>query len=160
MERRGIRTEKSDYNREILERRSVFMKAKETFKAASDVLSSLLKRVSKKEKEETKTKPEPPKKNEVLELIDRVTQSKGYVLYPEGYGLWKRFLDETKEKLKSPAFIKKFVEDHAIDSFEALKRMFNEAYSEYDTLSRENKADGERAFHLKSLIEAYDVFKP
>ena len=160
MERRGVRTEKGDYNRAVMEQRSIFRMAKEAFINAYEALRTIRASVLKPKKTEPEPAPVVPQKNEVLEMIERVAASKGHILRPESYGLWKKFSDEAKEKLKSPSFMKKFVEGHAIDSFETMKRVFNEAYAEYDTLLSENKTNGERVFHLEKLIEAYDAFRP
>ena len=160
MERRGIRTEKGDYNREILEQRSIFQKAKEAFISAYEALRAIRASVLKPKKTEPEPAPAIPKKNEVLELIERVALAKGIIPGPEHYGLWKRFTDEAQKSLQSPAFLKKLVADKEIDSFEALKRVHREADSRYNALIGEKTADERTALHLDNLVKAYAVFRP
>ena len=160
LERRGIRTEKGDYNREVLEQRSIFQKAKEAFISAYEALRAIRASVLKPKKAEPEPAPALPKKNEVLELIERVALAKGLIPGPEHYGLWKRFTDEAQKSLQSPAFLKKLVADKEIDSFEALKRVHREADSRYNTLIGEKTADERTALHLDNLVKAYAVFRP
>ena len=160
LERRGIRTEKGDYNREVLEQRSIFQKAKEAFISAYEALRAIRASVLKPKKAEPEPAPALPKKNEVLELIERVALAKGLIPGPEHYGLWKRFTDEAQKRLQSPAFLKKLVADREIDSFEQLKRVHREADSRYNTLIGEKTADERTALHLDNLVKAYAVFRP
>lgn len=160
LERRGIRTEKGDYNRMVLEQRSIFQKAKEAFISAYEVLRAIRASVLKPKKTEPEPAPALPKKNEVLELIKRVALAKGIIPGPEHYGLWKRFTDEAQKRLQSPAFLKKLVADREIDSFEELKRVHREADSRYNTLIGEKTADERTALHLDNLVKAYAVFRP
>ena len=160
LERRGIRTEKGDYNREVLEQRSIFQKAKEAFISAYEALRAIRASVLKPKKAEPEPAPALPKKNEVLELIERVALAKGIIPGPEHYGLWKRFTDEAQKHLQSPAFLKKLVADKEIDSFEALKRVHREVDSRYNALIGEKTADERTALHLDNLVKAYAGFRP
>ena len=116
--------------------------------------------MSKKEKADPPPASVIPQKNEVLELIERVAKAKGHIPRPETYGVWQNLDPEIRKQFRSPAYMKTFIEENEIDSFEALKTVYNTAYNEYDKLGREEKKDKETLFHLTNLVEAYETFRP
>ena len=90
----------------------------------------------------------------------RCARRRSRIPRPETYGVGQGLEPKTRKQFRSPAYMKTFIEENEIDSFEALKTVYNTAYNEYDKLGREEKKDKETLLHLTNLVEAYETFRP
>ena len=111
MERKGIRTERGDINREIRERNSRFEQAKEELEAAKqEVRSARYARIRNAIANA---------KNEVLEMIAKVAERKGRLDLPIVSGKHLRRISN-RAALQSADNAEKFITSRKIDSFESL----------------------------------------
>ena len=151
LERKGIRTERGDINREIRERNSRFEQAKEELEAArQEVRSAQYARIRNAIANA---------KNEVLEMIAKVAERKGRLDLPIVSGKHLRRISN-RAALQSADNAEKFITTRQIDSFESLAAFTADRERRYQQTEEVHLSKRQKLNRLKELSRMYALYEP
>ena len=146
LERKGIHTEKGDYNREVTFLNTLIVKVKEFRREAMEQMFS---GVQKTAKEVVQTV-----KNEVLELIHKAARKKGTMSLPVAGAKYVGKISN-REVLTNPQLSEDFVNAFGIKTFEELRQYIEEHTKTADSAEQTILTKSQRLYELKELAEVY-----
>lgn len=147
LERNGIKTEKGNYNREILEHNKVIMMARAALEKAKDELAAI--------------KAIPVNAvNEIIDMIRKVCErNHNHLKMPLFKGKYiGRIFD--RDTLLSKAYVEKFVHDKGWTSFADMENSQKELQNTRDDLDTRYSQLSNRIDYLRSLLDAYEKYEP
>lgn len=150
LERQGIRTEKGNINRAIMEQNRILLAARRAYSVAATKVRQL---------ESMVTAQAAVAKNEVLELIDRIMEKKGKLYLPL-VGAPNFHKAPHREILLDEENVKKFVVEQEIDSFEALDAYAKEQEKSQKETEKLYLSKSEKLRRLKTLSAAFAAYQP
>lgn len=149
-ERKGMRSDRGNINREIMEQNRLLEDAenayKEAVKKADELRAALSVQV-------------PVNKNEILELIGTVAAEKGRLVLPVVSGKHLRRI-RNREALQSHEKAAAFIKAAKIDSFEMLAQFTAQKEQEWQELDEKWKALSDRLGRLEGLLKMYAEYEP
>ena len=151
LERKGIRTERGDINREIRERNSRFEQAKEELEAAKqEVRSAQYARIRNAIANA---------KNEVLEMLERVQEKMGRLALPIVSAKYLAKIPN-RDRVQDIDNAKSFLERNSITTFAQLEKYKTEKGREFDRQEQIFIPRWRRLEQLKALAKAYSDYEP
>ena len=150
LERKGMRSDRGNVNREIMEQNSILENAKNAYKEAEKKVDKLKAAVSV---------PVPGNNNEILELIGRVAGEKGRLVLPVVSGKHLRRI-RNRETLQSPEKAAAFINSRKIGDFEMLGQFLSEKEQEWQGLEEKWRSLSERRGRLEGLLNMYAEYEP
>ena len=150
LERKGMRSDRGNINREIMERNSSLEQAENEYRKAVKRVDELKAAVSA---------PVLENNNEILELIGRVAEEKGRLVLPIVSGMHLRRI-RNREALQSPEKAAAFINTRKIGSFEMLGQFLSEKEQEWQGLDEKWKSLSERHARLEGLLKMYAEYEP
>lgn len=144
LEKNGIRTERGNINRSVMEMRGLL----DVIKASTAVIlnSAQIKAVRKAG-------------NEVLDLITAVVLRHKILQLPVMKGKFLRKISN-REALQKPENLRVFVSDNNISDFGELQKFTDKHEKVFESLNTECQNSMKRIVELQSLLRAYDRYKP
>ena len=156
LERKGIRTERGNINREIVKNNMLLEQAKEMLMLAKQELHSAQYATYKS----TQIKNTAVSvKNEVMEMIAKVRERKGRLDLPIVSGKHLRKISD-RTALQSADNAEKFITTRKIDSFESLAKFTADRERKYQQLETVHLSKGQKLNRLKELSKMYALFAP
>ena len=149
LERKGIHTDKGDYNREVSYLNSLIVKVREFKRERMDKLVGRVK--------ETASATVQTVKNEVLELIHRTANKKNYMSLPVRKSKYLAKISN-REVLSDPKLSEDFVKNYGIETFEQLRQYIEEHSTTADDMETVIKTKAQRLQDLKELAEVYSEY--
>ncbi len=150
LERKGVRSDRGNINRGIMEQNRILENAENAYKEAVKRVDELKAAVSA---------PVLENKNEILELIGRVAGEKGRLVLPIVSGMHLRRI-RNREALQSPEKAAAFINTRKIGSFEMLGRFLSEKELEWQGLDEKWKSLSEKHTRLEGLLKMYAEYEP
>lgn len=148
LERKGIRTERGDMNRSIMEHNRLLESAKAALEVAEQTVERL--KVVK-----TKTVNFVRKvSNEVLDMIDRMAERKPTLLLPIVKGKYISSISN-RDALLNFDNARSYVKEYQIDSFSTLATLKGAKIKEHDELEQRTQTRSQKIARLKALAKAY-----
>lgn len=148
IERKGIRTERGDMNRSIMEHNRLLESAKAALEVAEQTVERL--KVVK-----TKTVNFVRKvSNEVLDMIDRMAERKPTLLLPIVKGKYISSISN-RDALLNFDNARSYVKEYQIDSFSTLATLKGAKIKEHDELEQRTQTRSQKIARLKALAKAY-----
>ena len=148
LERKGIRTERGDMNRSIMEHNRLLESAKAALEVAEQTVERL--KVVK-----TKTVNFVRKvSNEVLDMIDRMAERKPTLLLPLVKGKYISSISN-RDALLNFDNARSYVKEYQIDSFSTLATLKGAKIKEHDELEQRTQTRSQKIARLKALAKAY-----
>ena len=147
LERNGIKTEKGNYNREILEHNKVIMMARAALEKAKEELAAI--------------KAIPVNAvNEIIDMIRKVCErNHNHLKMPIFKGKYiGRIFD--RDTLLSKAYVEKYVHDKGWSSFADMENSQKELQNTRDDLDARYSKLSDRIDYLRSLLDAYEKYEP
>ena len=156
LERKGIRTERGDMNRSIMEHNRLLESAKAALEVAEQTVERL--KVVK-----TKTVNFVRKvSNEVLDMIDRMAERKPTLLLPLVKGKYISSISN-RDALLNFDNARSYVKERHVDSFSNLATLKEATIKEHDELEQRTQTRSQKIARLKALAKAYseyEAYKP
>ena len=149
LERKGIHTDKGDYNREVSYLNSLIVKVREFKRERMDKLVGRAK--------ETASATVQMVKNEVLELIHRTANKKNYMSLPVRKSKYLAKISN-REVLSDPKLSEGFVKNYGIETFEQLRQYIEEHTTTADDMETVIRTKAQRLQDLKELAEVYSEY--
>ena len=149
LERKGIRTDKGDYTREVSYLNSLIVKAREFKKERMDKLVGRVK--------DTASATVQTVKNEVLELIHRTAAKKGVMSAPIVKSKYYAKISN-REVLSDPKLSEDFVKNYGIETFGQLRQYIEEHTKTADDMGTVIQSKWQRLQNLKELAEVYSEY--
>ena len=146
LERKGIRTDKGDYNREVSYLNSLIVKVREFKRERIEKLVEGVK--------ETASATVKAVKNEVLEFIHRTANKKKFMSLPVRKSKYLAKISN-REVLSDPKLSEDFVKNYGIETFEQLRKYIEEHTTTADDMETTIKTKTQRLMDLKELAEVY-----
>lgn len=150
LERKGMRSDRGEINREIMERNSRLEQAENEYREAVRKADALRVAIPAAVLEN---------KNEILELISLIAGKKGRLALPVVSGRHLRRI-RNREALQSPEKATAFINSRKIGSFEMLGRFLSEKEQEWQGLEEKWKSLTEKRGRLESLLKMYAEYEP
>jgi len=146
LERKGIHTDKGDYNREVSYLNSLIVKVREFKRERIDKLVGSVK--------ETASATVKAVKNEVLELIHKTASKKKFMSLPVRRSKYLAKISN-RDVLSDPKLSEDFVKNYGIETFEQLRQYIEEHTTTADDMETTIKTKTQRLMDLKELAEVY-----
>lgn len=146
LERKGVRSDRGNINREIMGQNSLLENAENAYEEAVKKVGELKAAV-------------PENHNEILELIGRVSGEKGRLVLPVVSGKHLRRISN-REALQSPEQAAEFIKDGNIGSFEMLARYMEEKEQEWQGIEEKRESLMQKNKRLDGLLKAFAEFEP
>jgi len=143
LEKKGIHTERGDYNRKVMEIRGLIdfiAKTSASIEAFATKSARLL-------------------KNEVTDLIDAVVKRHGRLQLPIMSGKYLRKVSH-RERLQDPEQMLSFIDEKGITNFDELQNYLNEHGAVFDKLDADLEKGNARVKELKAKISAWERYEP
>ena len=152
LERKGIHTDKGDYNREVRYLNSLIVKAVELTKVKADKAVSGVKQAASSVVKAVK--------NEILDVI-RAVAERNYnrLKLPVTLGEYIRLISD-REPLHDRVGMEKFVHNMGWTTFEDMEKYWSEEVIRFETYKKDSEAKWERKCYLEELMEAYEKYEP
>lgn len=150
LERKGVRSDRGNVNREIMEQNSLLENAENAYIEAVKKVDKLKAAVSVPVRENN---------NEILELIGRVAGEKGRLALPVASGKHLRRI-RNREALQSPEKAAAFINSRKIGGYEMLGQFLSEKGQEWQGLEEKWKSLSERRGRLEGLLKMYAEYEP
>ena len=144
LERKGIRTEKGDRNRDVLEIRDLLHQVNTL--TAKVMESKPVKAVVKAS-------------NEIIDMIRAITNQNGRLKIPVFGGKYIRSISN-REALQKPENAIAFVQKNSLENFEQLRMAKSKAESEYDTAYDERHSLDDRIERLDRKLRIFKLYEP
>lgn len=148
LERKGMRSDRGNINRKIMEQNSFLENAENAYREAVQKVDGLKAAMS-----------EPENKNEVLELIGCVAAEKGRLVLPVVSGKHLRRI-RNREALQSHEKAAAFIKAAKIGSFETLAQFTAGKEREWRELDEKWKSLSDRLGRLEELLKMYAEYEP
>lgn len=146
LERKGVRSDRGDINREIMEQNSLLENAENAYEEAVNKVEELKDAV-------------PENHNEVLELIGCAAGAKGRLILPVVSGKHLRRISN-REALQSPEKAAAFIKAGNIGSFEMLAQYMEEKEQEWQGIEEKRESMIQKNKRLDGLLKAFAEFEP
>jgi len=146
LERKGIKTDKGNHNREVRYLNSLIVKVREIKKERFDKFMGSVK--------ETASDTVKAVKNEVLELIHRTAAKKKFMSLPVVKSKYLAKISN-REVLSNPQLSEDFVKNYGIETFEQLQEYIEKHSKTADDMDTVIKSKWQRIQDLKELAEVY-----
>lgn len=146
MERKGIKTDKGNHNREVRYLNSLIVKVREIKKERFDKFMGSVR--------ETASDTVKVVKNEVLELIHRTAAKKKFMSLPVVKSKYLAKISN-REVLSNPQLSEDFVKNYGIETFEQLQEYIEKHSKTADDMDTVIKSKWQRIQDLKELAEVY-----
>jgi len=152
LERKGVHTDKGDYNREIRQLNSLIVKAVEITKVKVDKAVSEV-----KQKAATAVQ---TVRNEILDVI-RAVAERNYnrLKLPVTLGEYIRLIPN-RDTLHERAAMENFVHNMKWTSFEQMEKYWSEEVPRCAEYLKDSDAKWQRKCYLEKLLEAYESYEP
>ena len=150
LERKGMRSDRGDINRKVMEQNRLLENAEHAYKEAvkkADELRAVL------------SVQTPENKNEILKLIGTVAAEKGRLVLPVVSGKYLRRI-RNREALQSHEKAAAFIKAAKTGSFETLAQFMAEKEQEWQELDKKWKALSDRLGRLEGLLKMYAEYEP
>ena len=146
LERKGVRSDRGNINREIMEQNSLLENAEKAYEEAAKKVEEIKAAV-------------PENDNEVLELIGRAAGEKGRLVLPVVSGKHLRRISN-REALQSPEQAAEFIKAGNIGSFEMLAQYMQEKEQEWQGIEEKRESLMQKNKRLDGLLKAFAEFEP
>ena len=143
MEKKGIHTERGDYNRKVLEIRGLIDFIAKTSASIESFVSKNARLI----------------KNDVSELINAVIKRHGRLQLPIMKGEFIRKVSG-RENLQDPENMMNFADENGITNFDELQSFIDEHGATYSKLSTDLDNSNARVDILKAKISAWERYEP
>lgn len=150
LERKGMRSDRGNINREITEQNRLLENAENEYKEAVKKANELRAALSVQA---------PENKNEILELIGTVATEKSRLVLPVVSGKHLRQI-RNREALQSHEKAAAFIKAAKIGSFETLAQFMAEKEQEWQELDGKWKSLSDRLERLEGLLKMYAEYEP
>ncbi len=150
LERKGMRSDRGDINRKVMEQNRLLENAENAYKEAVKRADELRAVLSAQTSEN---------KNEILELIGTVAAEKGRLVLPVVSGKHLRRI-RNREALQSHEKAAAFIKTAKIGSFEMLAQFMAGKEQEWQELDEKWKSLSDRLERLEGLLKMYAEYEP
>ena len=168
LERKGIRTERGDINREVKKHNAMIASLKRVMKSLETEISNIRIEAAKAvqgvkdtvtEKASKVKETAVEKTGEVIDFIRSVKARGLRMRLPVERGQYVPKVSN-REQLQDPEFLERYARSYGIDSFADLQKFYEEALLTYERKGGELDSVEERLELLEKLIEIYNEYKP
>ncbi len=146
LENKGIKTERGNYNRKVMELRGLSRFIDITTVVVENYKKAVVQKAA-------------AVKNEIVDLIDKVVKRHNFLQLPLVSGFYLRKVSN-RQLLQDPKNMISFLEKNGIRSFDELASFSHDHSSEYNRLADKYNSYGTQIKKVMAKIEAYDKLKP
>lgn len=152
LERKGIHTEKGDYNREVRYLNSLIVKTVELTKEKAEKAVTEVKQAASTAVQKIK--------NEILDVI-RAVAERNYnrLKLPVTLGKYIRLFQD-RENLHSREAMERLVHAMGWITFDEMNKYWEQEESKYEEYKKDSEDKWERKCYLEDLLEAYEQYEP